>query len=42
MTKLIFSKLTRDNLKAFVDIQEQGIAAYPWTQVETISLRLLR
>ncbi len=38
MAKLIFSKITRDDLKAFVDIQEQGIATYSWTQVDDISL----
>ncbi len=38
MIKLIFSKITQDDLKQFVKIQEQGIATYPWTQVDTISI----
>ena len=38
MIKLTFSKITRDELKQFVNIQEQGIATYPWTQDDAISI----
>jgi len=38
MIKLTFSKITQDDLKQFVNIQEQGIATYPWTQDDAISI----
>ncbi len=38
MTKLVFSKITRDDLKCFVNIQEKGIAIHPWLQVDAVSI----
>jgi hypothetical protein len=35
MTKLIFSKITRADLKRLVQIEEKEIAAYDWTQTDS-------
>jgi hypothetical protein len=38
MTQLLLAKITSVDLKRLVNIQEQGVTAYEWTQVDSIQL----
>ncbi|NEO32420.1 MAG: hypothetical protein F6K36_18700 [Symploca sp. SIO3C6] len=38
MTKLTFSTLSKKKLKQFIQFQEFGTTAYPWTEVDSIPL----
>lgn len=38
MEKLLFSKLTKADLKRFVTLEDKGIKSYDWLNVESVSL----
>lgn len=38
MKKLVFSKITRTDLKNIIHLEEKTVAAYDWTQTDSVSL----